>query len=401
MEKPIRVLHVLGGVGLGGAESRIMDLYRQMDREEIQFDFLVHSAAVKKGFQKVRQTGSDTGERSNKSDGCVRKPEFYDEEIQAMGGHIYVLPKFKVYNYFTYQKAVKAFFAAHRNFRVVQGHMTSTAGIYLPIAKRAGVPVSVAHARNAGVVKGLKGLATRFFRRGLAKKADFCFACSQLAGQDVFGEAAMKEGQVKVIYNAIDVGRFTYDEKARQEARAQLRLSGELVLGHVGRFQYQKNHPYLLEVFAAVCEKRKDAVLLLLGDGEDRPAMEEKCRRLGIDGSVRFMGNRKDAERFYQAMDYFLLPSFFEGLPGVLVEAQAAGLRCLVSDTVTGEAKATDLVTYLSIEEPPARWAKEILKQVDYARRDTSQELREAGFDVRTQAQGYRQFYLTGDSSQI
>ncbi len=401
MEKPIRVLHVLGGVGLGGAESRIMDLYRQMDREEIQFDFLVHSAAVKKGFQKVRQTGSDTGERNNKSDGCVRKPEFYDEEIQAMGGHIYVLPKFKVYNYFTYQKAVKAFFAAHRNFRVVQGHMTSTAGIYLPIAKRAGVPVSVAHARNAGVVKGLKGLATRFFRRGLAKKADFCFACSQLAGQDVFGEAAMKEGQVKVIYNAIDVGRFTYDEKARQEARAQLRLSGELVLGHVGRFQYQKNHPYLLEVFAAVCEKRKDAVLLLLGDGEDRPAMEEKCRRLGIDGSVRFMGNRKDAERFYQAMDYFLLPSFFEGLPGVLVEAQAAGLRCLVSDTVTGEAKATDLVTYLSIEEPPARWAKEILKQVDYARRDTSQELREAGFDVRTQAQGYRQFYLTGDSSQI
>lgn len=401
MEKPIRVLHVLGGVSLGGAESRIMDLYRQMDREEIQFDFLVHADAVKSGFQEMRRTGDRAEKQNEKGNECVRKPEFYDEEIQAMGGHIYVLPKFKVYNYFAYRKAVKAFFASHREFRVVQGHMTSTAAIYLPIAKRAGVPVAVAHARNAGVVKGLKGLATRFFRRGLAKKADYCFACSQLAGQDVFGEAAMKAGRVKVIYNAVDVSRFTYDESVRREAREQFGLSGKLVLGHVGRFQYQKNHPYLLEVFAAVREKREDAVLLLLGDGQDRTAMEEKCRQLGIDGSVRFMGNRRDTERFYQAMDFFLLPSFFEGLPGVLVEAQAAGLCCLVSDTVTREAKATELVTYLSIEEPPARWAEELLKRADYVRRDTAQELRGAGFDVCTQAAGYQQFYLTGDSSKI
>lgn len=378
MTKPIRVLHVLGGVGLGGAESRIMDLYRQMDREEIQFDFLVHQ-----------------------NDTTVRKPQFYDEEIQAMGGHIYVLPKFKVYNYFSYRKAVKAFFSAHREFRVVQGHMTSTAGIYLPVAKKAGVPVTVAHARNAGVVKGLKGLATRFFRRGLAKKADACFACSALAGQDVFGGAAMKAGRVKVIYNAIDVGRFTYNENVRQEVRAQLGIGGALVLGHVGRFEYQKNHPYLLEVFAAVCGERPDACLLLLGEGQDRPAMEEKCRQLGIAKQVHFLGNRKDAWRFYQAMDMFLLPSFFEGLPGVLVEAQAAGLRCMVSDTVTREAKATELVTYLRIEEPPKRWAEEILKQAGYVRRDTAKKLRQAGFDVRAQVQGYRRFYLKGDSSQI
>lgn len=394
------MLHVLGGVGLGGAESRIMDLYRQMNREEIQFDFLVHSAAVRSDFQEMRQNGGDTG-KNGKGEESVRKPQFYDEEIQSLGGHIYVLPKFKVYNYFAYRKAVKAFFVSHREFRVVQGHMTSTAGIYLPIAKKAGVPVTVAHARNAGVVKGLKGLATRFFRRGLAKKADYCFACSQLAGQDVFGETAMNAGQVKVIYNAIDVGRFTYDEKVRREARAQLGLSGEFVLGHVGRFDYQKNHPYLLEIFTAVREKRKDALLFLLGDGGDRPAMEERCRQLGIGDSVRFMGNRKDAERFYQAMDFFLLPSFFEGLPGVLVEAQAAGLRCMVSDNVTREAKATDLVTYMSIEESPARWAEEILKQADYDRRDTAQELREAGFDVRTQAQGYRRFYLGEDAERI
>ncbi|MCI9395343.1 MAG: glycosyltransferase family 1 protein [Lachnospiraceae bacterium] len=393
MDKPIHVLHVLGGVGLGGAESRIMDLYRQMNREEIQFDFLVHDFTVRNGFREARRDES-TEKQRGKTDERVRKPQFYDEEIQAMGGHIYVLPKFKGYNYLAYRRAVRDFFAAHREFRVVQGHMTSTAGIYLPIAKKAGVPVVAAHARNAGVVKGLKGLATRFFRRGLAGKADYCFACSALAGQDVFGGEAMNTGRVKIIHNAIDVERFTYDEKVRQEVRAQLGISDELVLGHVGRFEYQKNHPYLLDVFAAVCKERQGARLLLLGEGEDRAAMEEKCRQLNISDRVRFLGNRRDAERFYQAMDLFLLPSFFEGLPGVLVEAQAAGLRCMVSDTVTREAQATDLVTYLSIGEPPVRWAAEIIKQADYERRNTAQELRTAGFDVRTQAEGYRRFYL-------
>ena len=378
MEKVIRVLHVLGGVGLGGAESRIMDLYRQMNRDEIQFDFLVHSSNVN-----------------------LRKPEFYDQEIKSMGGHIYVLPKFKVYNYFSYRRAVRRFFAEHKEFRVVQGHMTSTAGIYLPIAKKAGVPITVAHARNAGVVKGLKGAATRFFRQGLAEKADFCFACSVLAGQDVFGKEAVNEGMVKIIHNAIDVRRFTYDEKLREAAREQLGVSGKLVLGHVGRFEYQKNHPYLLNVFAAVCKERPDAVLLLLGEGKDRPAMEERCRQLGIAGQVKFMGNCKDTERYYQVMDIFLLPSFFEGLPGVLVEAQAAGLKCFVSDTVTREAKATDLVTYLNIQQPAQNWAKEILKRADYVRRDTAQELTAAGFNVYTQAGGYSLFYKKGDSSGI
>ncbi len=382
MKKPIHVLHVLGGVGLGGAESRIMDLYRRMDRDEIQFDFLVHSEALN-WFTKETE----------------RKPEFYDEEIEDMGGHIYVLPKFKVYNYLFYRRAVRKFFAKHKEFRVVQGHMTSTAGIYLPIAKKSGVPITVAHARNAGVVKGPKGAATRFFRRELVEKADFCFACSLLAGQDVFGRNAMSEGRVKIIYNAIDVRRFTYDEKVRAAARKQLGISQELVLGHVGRFEYQKNHPYLLEVFAALCRERKDAVLLLLGEGKDRPAMEERCKQMGIADRVRFMGNRKDTERYYQAMDIFLLPSFFEGLPGVLMEAQAAGLRCFVSDTVTREAKATDLVTYLSIDKPAESWAKEILKRADYERRDTAQELTAAGFNVYTQAGGYSLFYQKGDSS--
>lgn len=383
MAEAIRVLHVLGGTGLGGAESRIMDLYRQMDRGEIQFDFLVHSSAVN-GFLE---------------DPPQRTAQFYDEEIRELGGHIYVLPKFKVSNYLNYKKSVEEFFKIHREFRVVQGHMTSTAGIYLPIAKKNGVPITVAHSRNAGVAKGLKGIATRFFRRNLVQKADYCFACSELAGKDVFGDEAMRLGKVKIIHNAIDAGKFTYDSRKRAEVREKLGLTEQLVIGHVGRFDYQKNHPYLIDVFNALCDKRKDAVLLLLGEGSGMENVKERCRALGIMEKVRFLGNQRQPEDYYQAMDIFLLPSFYEGLPGVLVEAQAAGLRCFVSDTVTREAEATDLVTYLSIEQPAGEWAKKIEASASYERRDTFQMMRDAGFDVAAQAATYRVFYQKGDSS--
>lgn len=385
MPTPIRILHVLGGTGLGGAESRIMDLYRQMDREEIQFDFLVHSGAIK-------HAGDDTS---------VRKPQFYDEEITKMGGQIYVLPKFKVYNYFTYRKAVRAFFAKHPDFKVVQGHMTSTASIYLPIAKRAGIPVTVAHSRSAGTGRGLKAIATKVLRRNLYRRADYCFACSELAGIDAFGKEWVNAGNVRIIHNAIDAEKFIYQPPIRNEIRKRLNIENQFVVGHVGRFDLPKNHPYLIEVFAALCSLRKDAVLLLLGDGPEKKKIEQKCERLGIKGRVLFMGNQKQPEEYYQAFDFFLLPSFYEGLPGVLIEAQAAGLRCLVSDTVTTEAQAADLVTYLSIEEPAEVWAKKIVAQMDYKRRNTYEEIVESGFDVKGQAAAYRKFYLNGDSSEL
>ena len=385
MSNQIRILHVLGGTGLGGAESRIMDLYRQMDREEIQFDFLVHSNAVK-------HAGDDTS---------VRKQQFYDEEIKKMGGQIYVLPKFKVYNYFTYRDAVRAFFTGHHEFRVVQGHMTSTASIYLPIAKRTGIPITAAHARSAGVEKGLKGIATKFFRKNLYKKADQCFACSELAGTNVFGEKRVKEGKVKIIPNAIDAGKFVYQPEKSKSIRKELQIENKLVLGHVGRFDPPKNHSYLVEIFAALCNLKEDVVLLLLGDGPNREKIEQKCKELGIKERVLFMGNQKHPEDYYQAFDFFILPSFYEGLPGVLIEAQAAGLKCLVSDTVTKEAQATDLVTYMSIEQPAKVWAKEILSQMNYVRRNTYQEVVESGFDVKTQAKAYRNFYLSGDVSYL
>lgn len=385
MTEAIRILHVLGGTGLGGAESRIMDLYRQMDREQIQFDFLVHSDAV-------RRAGDDASRRA---------PQFYDQEIRDMGGRIYVLPRFKGYNYPAYRHAAEAFFAAHHEFRVVQGHMTSTAGIYLPIAKKAGVPLTVAHSRAAGVDGGVKGIATRFLRRNLARKADLLFACSVPAGEDAFGKEAVRRGLVRIVHNAIDAARFSYDPVRRGEVRERLGMTDNLVLGHVGRFDPLKNHAYLLDVFAALCKIRQDAGLLLLGEGGGMEAAKEKCAALGIADKVRFMGNRKNTEDYYQAMDAFVLPSFYEGLPGVLLEAQAAGLQCFVSDAVTREAQATDLVNYMSLSEPPAKWAQAILAGAGYDRKNTCKQLVENGFDVREQAKRYANFYLNGDSSEL
>lgn len=396
MEKPIRVLHVLGGLSLGGAESRIMDLYRCMNREKVQFDFLVHQ--------------KDAGE------GTVRIPEFYDEEVKKLGGNIYWLPKFKVYNFFQYKKAVQAFFATHREFAVVQGHMTSTASIYLPVARKRGVPVLCAHARSAGVDKGMKGLITRLLRLPLLHKADYCFACSKEAGVSVFGKKWEHSGKDYLIPNAIDAQKFVYDEAVREQVREEWELTDCYVLGHVGRFHYAKNHEFLLEIFAQVHEKLaakgKRCALMLLGEGAGMEAAKEQAKQLGVDEAVIFAGNQADVWKFYQAFDFFVFPSRFEGLPGTVVEAQAAGLPCLISDRITPEVGISELVEFKSIDVPAKDWAEVILQQiehtefvesesvgtesVEYKRKDMRETIKQAGFDVKEQAVKMERFYQTG-----
>ena len=368
MSEPIRILHVLGGVGLGGAESRIMDIYRHIDKDRVQFDFLVHQ--TKKGY--------------------------YEDEIEALGGRIYRVPRFKLYNILTYRKALREFFNTNHRFEVVHGHMTSTASIYLPIAKKCGVPVTVAHARSAGVDKGVKGTITRLIRRPLRKKCDYMFACSMLAAKAVFGENNAKNGRVTIVPNAIDAKLFIYDEEVRNRMRQKLSLEDKFVIGHVGRFHYAKNHEYLLAVFQKIAQQRENARLLLLGEGERMGEMKEKAAALGVADKVLFAGNQKEVWDYYQAMDFFLFPSRFEGLPGTVVEAQAAGLRCLISDAIAEEVKITELVTAYSIEEEPEKWAEYVLAHDKYERKNRYEQIAAAGYDVKAQTQWYEQFYLYG-----
>ncbi len=374
----LRVLQVLGTTGLGGAESRVMDIYRHINRKEIQFDFLV--TAGTKGY--------------------------YEKEIESLGGRIYYLPAFRVYNIVKYRNACKAFFKARRgDYVAVHGHMTSTASIYLPIAKKAGVPLTIAHARSAGVDPGIKGTITRILRKKLYKKCDLMLSCSNEASQAVFGAKLVpdKNGKTKAVSdgkevifmpNAIDTKAFAFDEETRTEIRKKYNINDKFVVGHVGSFRYAKNHSRILDIFAKAKEQSsKPMVLMLLGEGELMAEMQEKVKELGIVDSVMFLGNINPVSPYYQAFDVLLFPSHYEGMPGTVVEAQAAGLPCLVSENITKQAKITEIVTYMSLDEPTQKWAETLLALGNRDRHRADKDMANTLYDVNEQVKYYSKLY--------
>lgn len=414
---PVRVLQVFGRTGLGGGESRTMDLYRHLDRDRVQFDFLVHHSA------------KDTGKACPTSDElmAVRSPDYFDEEIRSLGGRIYCLPRFTVKNILSYKKAAARFFAEHRGeWKAVQGHMTSTASLYMPEAAKAGA-VTITHVRSAGQDPGLKGMATVLLRSPLKKKGSVAwrFACSGEAARHVYGTTDSED--IRIIPNAIDVDRFLYDPAVRESIRTSCGIgSRDIVIGHVGRFDYPKNHEYLIRVFASLLSMEKEnpafggaadesgkdqrrLFLMLLGEGDNMPAIKELAKELGAESRVLFMNNRKNVSDYYQAMDLFCFPSRYEGLPGTVIEAQSGGLPCLISDTITQEVMLTGLVKSADIKEDPAKWAERIRQTLtgralpgdegyDSARKDAQypEAVREAGFDITAQARIMTEFYEKG-----
>ncbi len=381
----IRVLQVLGTVGLGGAESRVMDIFRHLDRDRIVFDFLVTEGTA----------------------------DEYGSEIEQLGGRVYHLPAFRMYNYNKYVEACKAFFAEHcdngvSEYAAVHGHMTSTAGIYLPIAKSFGVPLTIAHARSAGVDPGLKGICTKWLRRDLKNRCDIMLACSDEAGEAVFG----KGSDFKFIPNAVDMSDFAYDETLRFEVRDRYGIGDNLLIGHVGSFRYAKNHEFVLEVFASLHKSEPKTKLMLVGDGELRPKMEEKARELGIADDVIFTGDKKPISPYYQAFDLFLFPSRYEGMPGTVVEAQATGLPCLISDAITSQVTFTGMVKAMPLSRPADRWARMLIRMCDLCgstaadraitrgnvKTLSGEAMSKSMYDVRQQVEFYEKLYgLTDD----
>ncbi len=374
----IRILHVFGQLNVGGAESRIMDLYRNIDRMQIQFDFVVHS----------------------------KERGFFEDEIESLGGRVFRVPKYKVINQLEYERAWKKFFEEHKNeFNMIQGHMTSTAAIYLPIAKSKGVSVTIAHVRSAGVDPGVKGVMTRVLRSNLAKKADYLFACSEAAAISAYGKRAYEQGKTTFIPNAINTEQFRFDPAVRNQVREELGIVDKYVIGHVGRFHYAKNHEYLLGVFKEILNKKDsgetklEPVLLLIGAGPRMNEMKELAVKLGIEDKVMFLGNKTDIYRYYNAMDCFVYPSRYEGLPGTVIEAQASGLRCLISDRICREVYVTDAIMGMNIDAPECIWADKTLECDFKAPKDRekyAEVVASAGFDVKTQATKMMRFYKTG-----
>ena len=358
---PIRVLQVVTHMERGGLESTLMNYYRHIDRERVQFDFLVH-----------RQ------ERAA-----------FDDEIESLGGKLYRLPRLVPWSE-GYLAALNHFFDEHPEHKIVHVHQDCLSSVILRAAAQHNIPVRIAHSHSANQDKNLKYPIKLWYKRSIPKYTTNLFACGKDAGDWMFGGALFQ-----IINNAIDVEAYAYNPTKRQEMRRQLGLENELTIGHVGRFNQPKNHPFLLDIFAALLKKESNAVLLLVGGGEGMSQIREKAQKLGIAEHVHFLGVRSDVADLMQAMDVFVFPSLHEGLPVTMVEAQAAGLPCIISDKIPPECILTEgLVDVMPLSASLEIWAEKILAKRAIPRTDRRAEIAARGFDITTEAVKLQEFYI-------
>ena len=364
MAEPIRILHVIRLMNHGGAESMIMNLYRHIDRTKIQFDFVQNS----------------------------NEPALYDEEIRALGGRNFHCPRYNGKNHFEYAKWWHDFFREHRGeYPIVHGHLGSTAAIYLSIAKKYG-SCAIVHSHSAG--KG--SLAHRVFWFPARFVADVFMACSADAAVSRYGKKIGEDpSRHWILHNAIDAAQYSYRADTRRKIREELGIAeSTFVVGHVGRFRIEKNHLFLLDVFAKLCQKHDNARLLLVGDGEERDQIEQKIAAEGLQDSIILVGAKRNTWDYYSAMDIFVMPSVYEGVPVVSIEAQASGLPCCFSTGVSQESAVTDLVQFRPLEDSPEQWAEWILARSSMSRKDRYEEIKNAGYDISDTARWLQNFYL-------
>ena len=359
---PIRVLHVVTYMGRGGLETMLMNYYRQIDRNRVQFDFLVH--------------------RSFTAD--------YDPEIIKLGGKIYHLPRLNPLNPI-YLKKLDVFFEEHPEYQIIHVHQDCMSSVVLKEAERYGVRVRIAHSHSSNQSKDLKYPVKLLYRNFISNYATDLFACSSIAGKWMFCGTPFS-----VLNNAVDSKKFKFNSEIRAKTREQICVRDDwTVIGHVGRFDAAKNQTFLLDVFSEVVKLEPKAKLLLVGDGPLRNQIENKAVVLGLSDHVIFTGVRSDVPDLMQAIDILVFPSKNEGLPVTLVEAQAAGLPCVISDSIPRDAVITkNLVTTLSLRDSPVIWAEHVLSKKQEARSDHSEEVKAAGFDIRETAKWLEEFYL-------
>ena len=325
----MRILQVVNDMHRAGLETMLMNYYRSIDRNEIQFDFLTH--------------------RPYKSD--------YDDEIISMGGKMYYAPRLYPQNYPRYFNWMKDFFKEHPEYQIVHSHIDAMSYLPLLAARKAKIPVRIAHSHNTSIDKDLKYPLKQFFRTQITNVANEYCACGKEAGRFLF-----RNSNFKVIPNAIETDKFIYHEKIRNTIREHLGMSNNLIVGHVGRLSYQKNHDFLIEVFAELYKRNSKARLLLVGTGEKEKELRAKVEKKGLHEVVLFLGNRNDVNELYQAMDIFVMPSFFEGIPVTGIEAQYSGLTCIFSDQVPEEVNFSGNCKFLSLKEGAEKWAEQIVK---------------------------------------
>ena len=359
----IRVLHSVSNMDRGGIETMLMNYYRHIDRSKVQFDFIVNK----------------------------KKPGDYDDEIHRLGGHIYQSPGLNPLHYPAYLRFVQQTVATDPRIRILHAHNEAMQLFALEGAKKAGLPGRLAHAHNTCLPKDAKLPIKWFCKQFIPGAATDYWACGREAGIYYFGQSAWDARGV-TLRNAIDLDRFGYRPQVRAKLRAEYGLNDKLVVGCVARLMAQKNHTRLLDIFAALKKVRPDSCLLLVGEGELRAELEAKAARLGIAQDVKFLGVQSDTSVWYQAMDVFVMPSLFEGLPVVGMEAQASGLPCVFSTGVTEEVLLRPDSCRISLEQPDEAWAA-VLKDAD--RNLPAAQVRAAGYDIRQETLRLQQLYTS------
>lgn len=365
MPTKIRILHMIGSLGIGGSQAFVMNIYRKIDKTKIQFDFIVDS------------TGEDT----------------YSNEIKQLGGRIFYFPKFNGKNYFKIRKYWKSFFKEHKEYHILHSHVRSYASIYLPIAKSFGIK-TIIHSHSTSNGKGFLALGKRVLQFPLRFQADYFMACSKEAGEWLFGKRVCHKNNFFVINNAINVREFCFCEQNRKSVRLELGLKDEFVLGYLARVTAPKNPLFVVDVMAELIKIIPDAKLLFVGDGELLSTVRKKITELNIQDNVIITGARTDVSSLLAAMDFYILPSFWEGLGISLIEAQASGLPCICSDGIQDEAVVTNLVSRYPLNLGAKTWAEKIYytKKIG-TRLNESDKIKTAGFDVVKNADMLQSFY--------
>lgn len=369
MQKPIRIVHNIASLHLGGSQSFVMNVYRNIDRSKVQFDFVV-TPEIREGF--------------------------YDE-ITNLGGKIFTCPRYKGTNHIQYNKWWDDFFNKHPEYKVIHGHVRSTASIYLKIAKKHEL-VTIAHSHSTSNGNGISAIVKRIMQLPIRKQADYLFACSDKAGKWLYGEKAITQQNYYMIPNGVDLKRFKFDVNKRNQMRMTLGIKEDMmILGHIGRLSTPKNHKFLLNVFNQYHKINSNSKLLLVGDGELFDSIKQHINKLDINDAVIMTGSKQNTEDYYQIMDIFLFPSLWEGLPVSVVEAQANGLQCIISDVITHDVDLTALIQYLPLDEK--LWLGAIAEAHKKKRIGLTSEdrVRLQPFDAITVANKLQEFYLKQD----
>lgn len=365
----VRVLQVVTRMTSGGTETLLMNIYRQIDRNRVQFDFLVQTD----------------------------EPQFYDDEILSLGGRIFRAPYYTLVNGKAYRDSIVKTLREHPEISVVHAHNNFFSDVVLEAAYEAGVKTRLAHAHIARPqLRGWRQLARYASRpaalRKFRKYATLCLACSDMAGDWIFG----KDSGYRFMPNAIDFERFRFDPAARERIRNELALGDAIVYGHVGRMNPQKNHGKLLSVFAEICKKAPNSKLILLGKGPLREELEAQSRDLGIAEQVMFLGTKQNVPDYYAAMDAFIFPSRWEGMPVTVIETQASGLPSLISDHVTPQVVFTDAVEILPLDASDETWASHAMALAERTR-TAAPERKDCEYDIKMAAVRWMEIYLSGE----